>query len=75
MSGPFDLESASIRAGEIAEHAALIALAAEGAIADGDHIIGRKFRAAAWAVNEQLRALRDELDVLHAAWYRERYPK
>ena len=72
MSGRLDLESAAIRAAAIRDHVALIALAADGAIADGDDFNGRKFRAAADAVEDQLDELSRELDRLAELWRCER---
>ena len=67
-----NVETASIRAEEIAAHAALIALAGEGLIADGDAINGSKFRAGAWAIAEQLESLSAELKRLSEVWRLER---
>ena len=63
-----DLESASFRAEQLAAHSALIALAADGLIADGDNINGKKFQAGAYALEEQLDALAIELKRLSEIW-------
>ena len=72
MSGPLELEHAAIDIGRCAELAAIIGLAAEGMIMDGDEINGPKIRGAAYILGDRLSELQGQLYEATEAWLRER---
>jgi hypothetical protein len=67
-----DLEEASVRAGQIAQHLGLVRLAAEALRADEAMIAGPHFYAAATSLEEQVTLLSAELYRLAEEWQQER---